>query len=125
MNLPGSFLCSSRDEQQKKKEDDKKATCILEKPGQNSRELNPYWKDGGTGLPEMEKTQKAKLMDAAWLKKSLRRAQEQAEEEGKSLEEIATERWGVSAFEMEKFHQNYCGFNFPLILHIQIIQLQL
>ncbi|XP_043290104.1 CWF19-like protein 2 [Venturia canescens] len=100
MNLPGSFLCSSRDEKQKKKEEDKKETCILDKPGQSSRELNPYWKDGGMGLPEMKDTHEAKVMDAAWLKKSLRRAQEQAEEEGKSLEEVAAARWGS----LDKIH---------------------
>lgn len=30
----------------------KPAQNILDKPGQSDRELNPYWKDGGSGLPE-------------------------------------------------------------------------
>jgi hypothetical protein len=32
----------------------------------------------------------------AWLKKSFQRAKEQAQEEGKSLEEVVSQRWGVS-----------------------------
>lgn len=94
MNLSSAFACSSR-EKKVKKDDEKKKTCILDKPGQNSRELNPHWKNGGTGLPEDEiKKTDSKFMDAGWLRKSLQRAKEQAAEEGKTLEEISANRWG-------------------------------
>ncbi|XP_076177300.1 CWF19-like protein 2 isoform X2 [Ptiloglossa arizonensis] len=68
----------------------------LDKLGQSDRELNPYWKNGGNGLPGTSsvKMNIKQVADADWLKKSLRRAQEQAEKEGRSLEEIAAKRWG-------------------------------
>jgi len=73
--------------------------------GQHARELNPYWKDGGTGLPEDRKTSEKKK-DASnkgvmigdggltWLKTAYRRFKTQAEEEGRDLEEVVAERWG-------------------------------
>ncbi|KAL0133790.1 hypothetical protein PUN28_001038 [Cardiocondyla obscurior] len=69
---------------------------ILNKPGQSSRELNPYWKNGGDGLPQnyLEKSINHQILDANWLKKSLQRAKEQALQDGKSLEEVVAERWG-------------------------------
>lgn len=41
-------LASKRTSLISKEETDRK--IMMEKPGQTSRELNPYWKDGGTGL---------------------------------------------------------------------------
>lgn len=35
---------------------------------------------------------------AGWLRRALRRAQEQAASENRTLEEVAAERWGVSRF---------------------------
>ncbi|XP_035682675.1 CWF19-like protein 2 [Branchiostoma floridae] len=80
------------------------------KPGQHARELNPYWRDGGTGLPE-EAPSKVKDMPkrtvgvydggADWLRRQYKRAKEQAEEEGRSLEDIVEQRWGS----VEKFQQ--------------------
>lgn len=32
----------------------------------------------------------------AWFKRAYERAKQQAEDEGRSLEDVATERWGVS-----------------------------
>lgn len=64
--------------------------------GQSERELNPYWKNGGSGIPQESPTVSEPVIDIKWLKKSLRRAKEQAEIENRSLEEIAAERWGVS-----------------------------
>lgn len=79
------------------KEEDKDK-IFLDKPGQSDRELNPYWKDGGDGLPQINpgRFNNPQVLDANWLKKSLRRAEEQAHRDGKTLEEVATERWGVS-----------------------------
>jgi len=75
-----------------------KTEILPSEPGQSDRELNPYWKDGGNGLPQnnVEKSDNPKILDANWLKKSLRRAKEQAFRDGKCLEEVAAERWGVS-----------------------------
>ncbi|KAM0729681.1 CWF19-like protein 2 [Formica fusca] len=77
------------------KEEDKTKN-LLDKPGQSDRELNPYWKDGGDGLPKISpgRLDNSQVLDANWLKKSLRRAEEQARRDGKTLEEVATERWG-------------------------------
>ncbi|XP_024885751.1 CWF19-like protein 2 [Temnothorax curvispinosus] len=73
-----------------------KAEILPNEPGQSDRELNPYWKDGGDGLPRRNpgKPDNPKIFDATWLKKSLRRAEEQAVRDGKCLEEVAAERWG-------------------------------
>lgn len=80
-----------------KREEDR-TEVVLNKPGQSDRELNPYWKDGGDGLPQnnLGKPDNPKILDANWLKRSLRRAEEQAFRDDKSLEEVAAERWGVS-----------------------------
>ena len=69
------------------------------------RELNPFWKDGGTGLPEEDPAKKqaspqvkAGVGDggAGWLRRQFKRAKEMAEEQGRSIEDLAAERWGVS-----------------------------
>lgn len=71
--------------------------------GQHVNELNPYWKDGGTGLPEEESESKPKETPSQmigdgglnYLRKAFIRAKEQAKEEGRGLEEVMSERWGV------------------------------
>ncbi|XP_066932619.1 CWF19-like protein 2 [Clytia hemisphaerica] len=89
------------DEKQKEKE--KRATI------QASRELNPYWKNGGTGLPsdsetrtQAEVTQNHKVGDGgkSWLQKSYDRAVKQAKEQGVPVEDIISKRYGS----MEKFN---------------------
>ncbi|CAD5112066.1 DgyrCDS1311 [Dimorphilus gyrociliatus] len=49
----GNFSDNKWSFQRQAKEDKKEPSAIIEKagPGQNSLELNPYWKDGGSGLP--------------------------------------------------------------------------
>lgn len=56
-------------------------------------------------LPEYDTLIQLRLLPAApskctwdlnWLRSSYQRAQEQAEEQGKSLEEVVSQRWGVS-----------------------------
>lgn len=70
--------------------------------GQHVNELNPYWKDGGTGLPEENVAPKTKPSQTigdgglSYLRKAFIRAKEQAAESGRSLEDIISERWGVS-----------------------------
>ena len=73
--------------------------------GQHEKELNPYWKDGGTGLPEQDKNKKRNTKTASvagdggvsWLRKSYQRCVERAKEEGRSLEDIASEQYGVTS----------------------------
>jgi hypothetical protein len=73
-------------------------------PGQSAQELNPYWQDGGSGLPgtheheeELHLPKKAVGdQGCGWLRKALQRVHEQAAETGLTAEAIAAERWGVS-----------------------------
>ena len=74
------------------------------KPGQHERELNPYWKDGGMGLPEEDpecKPSKPSAKSAvgdggySWMKKAYDRCVQQAKDEGRSLEDVAVEKYGV------------------------------
>lgn len=70
----------------------------------NPRELNPYFKDDGSGYPEESDGVKSEshLLStaivgdggASWRLKALKRAQEQAAREGRKLEEVVEERWG-------------------------------
>ena len=76
---------------------------LLFQPGSHARELNPHWKNGGTGLPEEEKSVKKSTAGPvagdgglSWLRTAYLRFKKQAEEEGKDLEEVVAERWGVS-----------------------------
>lgn len=71
---------------------------------ENPRELNPYFKNSGTGYPEEadeNKTQRDKSVSAvvgdggaSWRLKALKRAQEQAAREGRNINEVVEERWG-------------------------------
>ena len=71
--------------------------------GQPERELNPYWKDGGTGIPDdnpdKKKTSSSSIAGdggVSWLRKAYQRCVERAKEEGVSLEDVAAEQYGVS-----------------------------
>jgi len=71
----------------------------------SSRELNPYWKDGGAGLPlehpdhnpEPPSCTAVRTNDGglSWWQKAYQRCTELAAEENRPLEEIAAERYGV------------------------------
>ncbi|KAM5553023.1 CWF19-like protein 2 [Rosa sericea] len=84
-------------------EDQPKETPVEEKV--NPRELNPYFKDEGSGYPEDNDEPKAggdRLLPssvvgdggASWRLKALKRAKEQATREGQGLHEVVEERWG-------------------------------
>ena len=100
MSLPGIFPSISDESRKEKgsKAKKKEEKYLLDNLGQTERELNPHWKNGGTGLPEIQDASKHsnQIMDVNWLKKSFQRAKEKAEEEGIPLEQIAAERWGVN-----------------------------
>ena len=81
-----------------------------EKPGQNHKELNPYWKNGGSGLPTQgDSSRKPTAMAGdgglSWWKKALQRCRETATEERRSLEEVATERYGSLAYLHDKIKE--------------------
>ncbi|RUS73566.1 hypothetical protein EGW08_018657 [Elysia chlorotica] len=87
---------------QSKQEARRAAEKALE-PGQHCRELNPYWRDGGTGLPGQRTTNPAAVLPAsstgdgglAWLQKAYTRCVQQAADEGRALADVAAERYGV------------------------------
>nr|XP_021517498.1 CWF19-like protein 2 [Meriones unguiculatus] len=64
------------------------------------RELNPYWKDGGTGLPSencIPSVTKATGVEdggLSWLRKSYQRMKEQAQKENRKFEDIVAEKYG-------------------------------
>lgn len=75
----------------------------IDQPGQHERELNPYWKAGGKGLPDQDEGKPAEptLVKSAvgdgglkWLRRAYQRIREQAAEEGRPMEEVASERYG-------------------------------
>ncbi|XP_030510272.1 uncharacterized protein LOC115725011 isoform X1 [Cannabis sativa] len=76
-----------------------------EKRTVNPRELNPYFKEDGSGYPEENDEPKAgdpKLLSsslvgdggASWRLKALKRAREQAARDGRKVDEVVEERWG-------------------------------
>ncbi|XP_047737888.1 CWF19-like protein 2 [Hyalella azteca] len=80
-----------------------------DKPGSHALELNPYFREGGSGLPQDAPSggedgtlgrRAPKLgfgASVAWLKKAFQRATEEAREAGLSIEEVAEKRWGSLA----------------------------
>ncbi|XP_024831491.1 CWF19-like protein 2 isoform X4 [Bos taurus] len=73
-------------------------TQALEQSRLLERELNPYWKDGGTGLPpeDCNVSSVTKVEDGglSWLRKSYQRMKEQAEKQNRNFEDIVAERYG-------------------------------
>ncbi|XP_068281041.1 CWF19-like protein 2 isoform X2 [Nyctibius grandis] len=99
MSLKTTSVGAVRGERHKEKILERQKAQELEQAMVSERELNPYWKDGGTGLPP-EKDEAASLKkvveDAglSWLRKSYQRMKEQAEREKRNFEEIVAERYG-------------------------------
>ncbi|XP_046566167.1 CWF19-like protein 2 [Haliotis rubra] len=101
-DIPSTSRKEIRERQMRIKEE-KNAEISKEKEAARMKiELNPYWQNGGTGLPE-ENPSKSKAKSnhsgvgdggLSWLLKSFERCKQQAAEEGRSLEEMAAERWG-------------------------------
>ena len=85
----------------------RKADAAAAEEARLKLELNPYWKNGGTGLPVESEDHNPPAPAArssatthdggiSWWRKAYKRCCELAESEGRSLEEIAAERYGVS-----------------------------
>ncbi|XP_059188033.1 CWF19-like protein 2 [Centropristis striata] len=98
-----------RAERERLKEEEKAKVQAIEQASLSKLELNPFWKDGGSGLPpeELAATAAKKggpvVNDAGlgWLRKSYKRMQEQAEREQRDLNDVVAERYGS----MEAFQQ--------------------
>lgn len=79
---------------------------------QSERELNPFWKEGGSGMPNEDKNQNKNNQQInsnsigdgglAWWTRALERCQEQAKDTGRDLEDIASERYGSLDFLLNK-----------------------
>ncbi|XP_023565217.1 CWF19-like protein 2 isoform X2 [Octodon degus] len=82
------------------------------------RELNPYWKDGGTGLPSEDcsvssLTKASGVEDGglSWLRKSYQRMKEQAEKQNRKFEDIVAERYGsmeIFQLKLEEAEKTAC-----------------
>ncbi|XP_022643985.1 CWF19-like protein 2 [Varroa destructor] len=114
--LAGSDILSSiskdyREEKRGRHQQRKQMERRVDQPGQHEREQNPYWKDGGLGLPQSESTaseQTGEGLSASrslpvaesdhgqlqWLQRALKRLKEEAHDKGLPVEEVAKERWG-------------------------------
>ncbi|XP_047450222.1 CWF19-like protein 2 [Mugil cephalus] len=97
-----------RADKERQKEEERAKAQAIEQAGLHKLELNPYWKDGGTGLPPEEMTdttgKKGPVVNdggLSWLRKSYQRMKEQAEKEKRRLDDIVAERYGS----MEEFQQ--------------------
>ncbi|GLD74070.1 CWF19-like protein 2 [Lates japonicus] len=106
--LKTTSTAERRAEKERLKEEERAKAQAIEEAGLHKLELNPYWKDGGTGLPpeEMAGTAAKKgpvVNDGglSWLRKSYQRMKEQAEREKRSLNDVVAERYGS----MEEFQQ--------------------
>ncbi|XP_062950046.1 CWF19-like protein 2 isoform X2 [Cynocephalus volans] len=76
-------------------------TQALEQSKLLERELNPFWKDGGTGLPpedcSVSSLTKVSVVEdggLSWLRKSYQRMKEQAEKQNRNFEDFVAERYG-------------------------------
>ncbi|XP_076782276.1 CWF19-like protein 2 isoform X2 [Arvicanthis niloticus] len=79
---------------------EREKTQALERTTLLERELNPYWKDGGTGLPSEDctppVTKATGVADGglSWLRKSCQRMKEQAQKENRKFEDVVAEKYG-------------------------------
>ncbi|KAM6094804.1 CWF19-like protein 2 isoform 2-T2 [Chlamydotis macqueenii] len=101
MSLKTTSVAAVKGERHKEKILERQKAQEMEQAMLSQRELNPYWKDGGTGLPpekdEAASVKKVTVVEDAglsWLQKSYQRMKEQAEREKRNFEEIVAERYG-------------------------------
>ncbi|XP_067842240.1 CWF19-like protein 2 isoform X2 [Heptranchias perlo] len=108
MSLKTVSTTAIRAEKQKEKDMEQGKMQAMEQAEIHKRELNPYWKDGGSGLPSEQsdsaQVQKATMIEdggLSWLKQSYKRMKEQAERDQCRLEDVIAVRYGS----MEVFQQ--------------------
>uniref|UniRef100_A0A8C3W7R5 CWF19-like protein 2 n=1 Tax=Catagonus wagneri TaxID=51154 RepID=A0A8C3W7R5_9CETA len=92
---------SLKTEKETKRKLEQEKTQALEQSRLLERELNPYWKDGGTGLPpensNVSSVAKVSVVEdggLSWLRKSYQRMKEQAEKQHRNVEDVVAERYG-------------------------------
>ncbi|XP_077063235.1 CWF19-like protein 2 [Siphateles boraxobius] len=101
-------VAEKRAQKEAEKEVEREKAKAIEQAGLHKLELNPYWKDGGSGLPP-EATSRTAVRKAgvvndggvSWLRKSYQRMKEQADREQRSVESVVAERYGS----MEEFQK--------------------
>ncbi|KAK7171401.1 hypothetical protein R3I93_003872 [Phoxinus phoxinus] len=101
-------VAEKRAQKEAEKEVEREKAKAIEQAGIHKLELNPYWKDGGSGLPP-EATSRTAVRKAgavndggvSWLRKSYQRMKEQADREQRSVESVVAERYGS----MEEFQK--------------------
>ncbi|XP_053176865.1 CWF19-like protein 2 isoform X2 [Scomber japonicus] len=109
LTMRTTSTAEKRAEKERLKEEERAKAQAIEQAGLHKLELNPYWKDGGKGLPPEEtagtSVKKANTVvndgGLSWLRKSFQRMKEQAEREQRNLEDVVAERYGS----MEIFQQ--------------------
>ncbi|XP_055053468.2 LOW QUALITY PROTEIN: CWF19-like protein 2 [Misgurnus anguillicaudatus] len=94
-------VAERRAQKEAEKEAERQKAQAIEQAGLHKLELNPYWKDGGSGLPPQDTAataaKKAGVVNdggVSWLRKSYQRMKEQADREQRSLESVVSERYG-------------------------------
>uniref|UniRef100_A0A5F8HBS6 CWF19 like cell cycle control factor 2 n=2 Tax=Monodelphis domestica TaxID=13616 RepID=A0A5F8HBS6_MONDO len=99
MSIKTVSSSSLKDEKETAKKIEQEKAQVIEQSRLSERELNPYWKDGGTGLPpeDSNPSSAAKVIEdggLSWLKKSYQRMKEQADKQNRKFEDIVAERYG-------------------------------
>ncbi|KAF3823527.1 hypothetical protein GH733_006995 [Mirounga leonina] len=99
MSVKTVSLSSLKADKEAMRKIEQEKTQALEQSRLLERELNPYWKDGGTGLPpeDCNVSSLTKVVEdggLSWLRKSYQRMKEQAEKQNRNFEDIVAERYG-------------------------------
>ncbi|XP_038618020.1 CWF19-like protein 2 isoform X2 [Tachyglossus aculeatus] len=111
MSMKTVSAASLKAEKQAEKKMEQEKAQAVEQSRLLERELNPYWKDGGTGLPpeehvsSMAKVTVVEDGGLSWLRKSYQRMKEQAEKQNRSFEDVVTERYGSMATFQSKLEE--------------------
>ncbi|XP_056139569.1 CWF19-like protein 2 [Lampris incognitus] len=108
LTMKTTSTTEKRAEKERLKEEERAKAQAIEEAGLHKLELNPYWKDGGSGLPPEEKAdttvKRVTVVEdggLGWLRKSYQRMREQAEKEQRNLRDVVAERYGS----MEQFQK--------------------
>ncbi|XP_028627233.1 CWF19-like protein 2 [Grammomys surdaster] len=100
MSMKTVSSSSLKSEKETLRQLEREKTQALEQAKLLERELNPYWKDGGTGLPSENcvplVTKATGVEDGGlrWLRKSCQRMKEQAQKENRKFEDVVAEKYG-------------------------------